>query len=272
MTDYHGYATFQEFLDNVQYSRIGILSYEKIFGHTYVSTGGEDTTNDLCSALSLRPDSSVLDIGCGIGGSAFYLARKYGCRVEAIDLSKNMLDIGMERLKEQVEKEGLREDQVRLVLADCTTVDYPEASFDLVYSRDTILHIADKATLYQRCLRWLKPGGQLLVTDYCCGEKPWPDDYAAYVKQRGYHLLTVPEYGAVLSSVGFTDVEAIDFTDRFRRALVDEQSRVVGLREQFLKDVGEQMYQYILDGWGAKIGRVDRGCQRWGLFKARKPL
>ena len=40
----HGYKTFQEFLDNQQYSMSGILRYEKVFGHTFVSTGGIDTT------------------------------------------------------------------------------------------------------------------------------------------------------------------------------------------------------------------------------------
>ena len=41
---YQGYKTFQEFLDSQQYSRAGILRYEKIFGRHFVSTGGKETT------------------------------------------------------------------------------------------------------------------------------------------------------------------------------------------------------------------------------------
>ena len=44
---------------------------------------------------------------------------------------------------------------------------------------------------------WLKPGGKLFITDYCCTEDPWSDVYAAYVKQRGYNLLSVQQYGKV---------------------------------------------------------------------------
>ena len=44
---------FQDFLDNHQYARKGILLYERIFGDTYVSTGGEATTKDFCSSLTL---------------------------------------------------------------------------------------------------------------------------------------------------------------------------------------------------------------------------
>ena len=61
-----------------QYSRTGILRYEKIFGHGYVSTGGPETTEYLCSKLGarLRPGVRVLDVGSGIGGAAFHLARR----------------------------------------------------------------------------------------------------------------------------------------------------------------------------------------------------
>lgn len=44
---------------------------------------------------------------------------------------------------------------------------------------------------------WLKPGGQLLISDYCCGEKPWTPAFEAYVKQRGYILYTPSQYGKV---------------------------------------------------------------------------
>ena len=66
----------QMWLDQNQYSRKGILRYEAIFGRTYVSVGGEETTKDFCSQLCLAPGMKVLDIGCGTGGSAFYMARR----------------------------------------------------------------------------------------------------------------------------------------------------------------------------------------------------
>lgn len=58
-----------EFLDDGQYSRNGILRYERIFGETFVSTGGLDTTKEFTAMLDLKPGMKVIDIGCGIGGS-----------------------------------------------------------------------------------------------------------------------------------------------------------------------------------------------------------
>ena len=63
-----------EFLDDGQYSRNGILRYERIFGDTFVSTGGLDTTKEFTSMLGLKPGMKVIDIGCGIGGPELILA------------------------------------------------------------------------------------------------------------------------------------------------------------------------------------------------------
>src|SRR5262245_30634334 len=92
-------AAAPKFDNNGQYSRTGILRYEKIFGEGYVSTGGQATTEDLCARLgsSLRPGVRVLDVGSGIGGAAFHLARAYGARVAGIDLAEEMVAIAQER-------------------------------------------------------------------------------------------------------------------------------------------------------------------------------
>lgn len=58
----------QAFLDAQQYSEEGIRRYEFIFGKTFVSTGGFETTNEFAKELRLRPTDYVLDVGCGIGG------------------------------------------------------------------------------------------------------------------------------------------------------------------------------------------------------------
>merc|ERR1712209_173450 len=64
----------QDFLNAGQYKRNGILRYEKVFGHTFVSTGGLTTTKQIVDPIGLKPGMKVLDIGCGTGGSAFYMA------------------------------------------------------------------------------------------------------------------------------------------------------------------------------------------------------
>ncbi|XP_053304363.1 uncharacterized protein LOC128466925 [Spea bombifrons] len=263
---HQGYGTFQQFLDNQQYSRRGILRYEKIFGEGFVSTGGLETTKEFISMLNLLPGQRVIDVGCGIGGGDFYMAKMYGVEVLGMDLSSNMVEIAMERAIK--EKTPL----VQFEIGDATRRIFPEASFDVVYSRDTILHINDKGALFKRFFSWLKPGGKLLITDYCCGERPWSPLFQEYVKQRGYILYTPKEYGQFLEQVGFVNVQAQDRTEQFVQVLNTELKRTHEIKEEFLQGFSEEDYNYIIDGWKEKLHRCSLGDQRWGLFYAEKPL
>jgi phosphoethanolamine N-methyltransferase len=197
----------QKFLDANQYSRKSILRYEKIFGKTYVSTGGEATTAEFCAQMGLEPGMKLLDVGAGIGGSAFYMAKSFGITVDGVDLSSNMVEIARENLakmSEEVQK------KVTFRVEDATTMEYPENHYDVVYSRDTILHIADKKSLFQNFFKTLKPGGRVVITDYCrgdlakAGKADYGQDFKDYVADRGYHLLTVEQYGQVSTSKTFS--------------------------------------------------------------------
>jgi phosphoethanolamine N-methyltransferase len=93
-----------------------------------------ETTKEFVDKLNLKPGQKVLDVGCGIGGGDFYMAEKYGTHVVGIDLSINMILFALER------SIG-RKCSVEFEVADCTAKTYPDHMFDVIYSRDTILHI-----------------------------------------------------------------------------------------------------------------------------------
>ena len=84
--------------------------------------------------LDLKAGQKVLDVGCGIGGGDFYMAETYDVHVLGIDLSINMVSFAIERAIG-------RSCSVEFEVADCTTKEYAENTFDVIYSRDTILHI-----------------------------------------------------------------------------------------------------------------------------------
>ncbi|XP_059147708.1 uncharacterized protein LOC131935364 [Physella acuta] len=263
----HGFKSFREFLDMQQYSTRGILLYEKIYGRAFVSTGGLETTKEFVELLNLQKGQKVLDVGGGIGGSAFYMAKNYNVKVTIIDLSSNMTHIGLDRAQEV----GVGPDQVVFEVADATRREYPAESFDVIYSRDVILHIADKLALFKKFFKFLKPGGKVLISDYCCSPDEHCEKFKAYVEQRGYNLLSPAAYGKVLEEAGFVNVRAEDRTQQFADSLNTEIARAESIKDEFLNEFDEEGYRSIVDGWKEKQDRVRLGDQRWGLFYAEKP-
>nr|XP_054762277.1 uncharacterized protein LOC129268806 [Lytechinus pictus] len=214
--------------------------------------------------LELKEGQMVLDVGCGIGGGDFYMADKYNVNVDGIDLSSNMIEVAMDRAQ------GQNQPKVIFEIGDITKREYNPESFDVIYSRDTLLHLQDKPAIFKKFLTWLRPGGKLLISDYCCGELPHSDAFKAYVAQRGYTLYTPARYGQLLEEAGFVSVKAEDRTWQFKDMLQKELNRMMDPNLDILKGFSEEDVRALQDGWRSKIERVDAGNQKWGLFYAEK--
>lgn len=261
---------FQDFLDEVQYTLNGVKRYEWIFGETWLSTGGKQTTDVVLSRIQIRPGSRVLDMGSGIGGHSFHLAEKYGCKVLGIDLSRNMVAVAEDHLNRRPHLQKL----VEFELKDATKLsDLDENSFDVIYSRDTLLHIEDKVNLFKNFYKWLKPGGQVIFTDYGRGDKSdYADEFKAYVAQRQYHLLTVQGYEQIMQVNGFEDIQSEDWTLAFKDALERELNQLTTRKEEFISLFSQKDYDDLSSGWTAKLKRVRDGDQAWIFGLATKAV
>jgi phosphoethanolamine N-methyltransferase len=260
-------ATSTNYDNNGQYSRTGILRYEKIFGDGYVSTGGPETTTLLCERLgpALRQGARILDVGSGIGGAAFHLAERYGAVVVGVDLSEEMVRIAQERRHALGDPES-----VRFSLADVLTAPF-DAPFDVIWSRDALMHIPDKPRLFSRLFDLLVPGGRLVITDYARGTGPGSAEFRSYIAETGYHVTDPASYGKLLEGAGFTDVVAEDATDQFVDILRREPARLTARRAEFLEDFEEKDLNYLVDRWAMKVRFCEAGDMKWGIYRATRP-
>ncbi|MCZ4279555.1 class I SAM-dependent methyltransferase [Kiloniella laminariae] len=126
----------------------------------HLHTRGLVATREMAEFLPLNPGSHILDVGCGIGGPARYIAEQFACHVDGIDLTKDFCEAA--RLLNHLS--GL-DRQITITYGSALDLPYPDDSFDIVWTQHTSMNIADKEGFYTQIHRVLKPGGMLLFHD-----------------------------------------------------------------------------------------------------------
>ena len=212
-------------------------------------TMGRLATAQLVDLAQISSESEVLDAGSGVGGTARYVADRYGCRVTAVDLTDEYCETNrwLNRLV------GL-DDRISVRQADVTALPFADGSFDVAISQHVQMNVADKARLYSEARRVLKQGGRLALWDIMIGDGgelryplPWADHPARS------HLVTPDELRAVIESAGFAVEHWNDLTDRaaaLMQAILAQPANPLGLHA-FVTDFqrkAENLTQALADG------------------------
>jgi SAM-dependent methyltransferase len=164
-------------------------------------TRGILATADLAGAAGLKPSTRVLDLGCGIGGPARYLAANFGCKVTGVDLSAGFIDTATYLTA----RCGLS-DRVTFQVGDAMHLPFEDAAFDAVFLQHVAMNIEDRAALYAEVRRILAPGGRFVTYDVVLrdGDVIYPAPWARDASTS--FLLSESDTRAVLEQAGFKAV------------------------------------------------------------------
>jgi sarcosine/dimethylglycine N-methyltransferase len=166
--------------------------------------GGLNSTRAQAEWAGVTKDMRVLDAGCGVGGSSRYLAQTYGCKVDAIDLTPEFV-AAAKRLNELCGLGGtisVREGSV-------TDLPYADASFDLVWSQNVSMNVADKPRMFAEALRVLKPGGRFTISHAARGPNGEPYYPTPWATEPSYSFLGTPEeFVQTMRAAGFSKIES----------------------------------------------------------------
>ena len=174
-----------------------------------------NTNRVLLEAADIGPDDRVLDAGCGVGGAGLYVHETAGAEVVGISLSERQVA----RANAEARRRGV-ETRVAFQVMDFTATSFPAESFDVVWSCESICHV-ERAAFVAECVRLLRPGGRMVITDYFLADEASGDPRGHLRKWQASWAMTPfvrsDRFAELLRAAGLRDVEVVDYTEAIRR-------------------------------------------------------
>lgn len=215
---------------------------------------------------------TVVDAGCGIGGTANYLASRFGCRVFGFNVSRKQIDIA-----KQLASERKLEKLVQIGYADCSDI-FPISgnSVDKVVSIEAACHFEDKLKFMKESARMLKPNGFLLMSDWVTTRNATLREKSVFLERlcKAWHirqLESLQSYSRMLREVGLECVHIFDLKPFIDPNLILVKRAAEALGTTNFREIHSS---YQLEIWTSQISSLvsvwEQGCFSIAGIAARK--
>ena len=235
------------------YSDENIATMELIYGEGYLSAGGDSEVSKIFEGVQTE-NKDILDIGCGLGGTAVALAKTHRAgKVHGIDIEESVLV----RARELVKRESV-EDLVNLTCVEPGDLQFPENSFDIVHITAVACHFQYLNPLFDEVQRVLRPSGVVVGREWCkltdSDEfKRW--DQLLRNKGLNFYFITSERFQKALIDSGFNNVKMTNRSADMSKLASDAVSSVDSeLKNKLISVLGEEGYEE---------------CRRWTKIRAR---
>jgi len=254
----------------IEYTDDLIVNLELRWGEGFLSPGGADEVGRLIEDIDIA-GFDVLDVGCGVGGIDRLLAGEYGAkRVLGLDVEWPLLD----RAKKASKQAGL-DDRLSFELVKPGPLPIKDHTFDMVFSKDAIIHIENKDEFYAEAFRVLRPGGYLIVGDWFRGEDAFSEEMDLWTESNGvtFSMGTLQQAVVLAKQAGFIEVKSRDRNDWYCGYARDELERIKGpLWGQYVELFGQEDAGACVEGAQLRMLAAEQGHLRPGHIRGRRPF
>ena len=252
-----------------EYGDTFVAGLEWMWGEGFLSPGGADEVARIVAGTPIE-GARVLDVGCGLGAIDLLLVERFGAaHVTGIDVEPSLVSSA----KTRVRAAGLSD---RIAIREVSPGPFPfdDGAFDVVFSKDSMIHIPDKRALYAEVHRVLAPGGWMAVGDWFGNGLEPTRAMREWLDAVGltFALESIEASAALVEDCGFIDVEWRDRNAWYAEAVEDEIATLTGEHyPRLVERLGAEAAVQRLASSTKKKAVVDGGELRPGHLRARKP-
>jgi sarcosine/dimethylglycine N-methyltransferase len=215
----------------------------------------------------LDGETRVVDLGAGYGGAARWLAQKAGCKVACVNLS----EIQNERNRERSVAAGLG-NRIEVVDGSFEDIPYGDASFEVAWSQDSLLHSGERDRVLREVDRVLVPGGEFIFTDPMQADNCPPgvlDPVLARIHLDS--LGSIAFYRGAAARLGWEECGIVDLTHQLVRHYSRVRKELTARRDDLVPEVSPAYIDRMVQGLSHWIAAGERGHLAWGILHFRKP-
>ncbi len=261
--------------------QLGTLFYRLLWGphiHHGLWNGNESAqvaqcqlTDTLADLASISSADQLVDIGCGMGGSAIRLAKLRGCDVTGVTLSR--VQRHWAAVSSKLSRVGKR---TRFMTADAEQVSFAAESFDVVWSVECTEHLFDKPEFFRRAIEWLRPGGRIAICVWFAGEDTSSPELRLQCEEVCQRfvcpsLASRAEYVGWLTDNAMQIVHNEVWTQRVMRTWEICKQRVQRSGVRHLAQLVDREQVNFIDGFDTLLNAYRSGAMQYGAIVAEKP-
>jgi tocopherol O-methyltransferase len=225
----------------------------------------------LAETAVIPSGAHVLDIGCGLGGPAFWLAEQYDCRITGVTISPVQARMATRKAKTK----GLA-DRVQFLVADANMWQPQPESFDVIWMMESCEHLRDKKDFFERCASALKPGGVLAVCGWLRGEQAMQNGGEELVMTIGRAMLsasldTLSQHADWMRDANLEVETAKDITQNIAPTWKYCSQMAERLPLRWLIHFADAPTRRFVKSFPLMSQAYANGAMAFGLFVARKP-
>lgn len=251
-----------------QYTESFNVALQHLWGDGFLSPGGPLEVAAMLEGVDVM-GARVLDVGSGLGAAAVLLATEYGASsVVGVDVEAHLIEHATAR----AERAGVA-DRVSFTLIEPGPLPFDDGSFDVLFTKDAIVHIPDKPAFYAEVTRVLSPGGAFVGSDWLRGgpdtATPRAEAWLKFV-HLNFRMQTIDELQSSLEAAGFGDVRLNDRNEWYQGEILNELAAVTGDRyADLVAKIGAEDAGYRLESSQRKRDAIDDGFLRPTHFFGR---